>query len=144
MADLKAVVNLDASSARASDVQDHIKPVAGQDAPLYSWRAMVYSEEPTLASLFISTFAAHQVLGLPVPSRGAVAAFGSWRTDAQWFHQAGVPVAWPVAGYPEYHTDGDLPSAMDKADLEAVADAADDLVGKLATAPIGPVPQQFR
>jgi hypothetical protein len=69
---------------------------------------------------------------------------GSWRTDAQWFHEAGVPVAWPVAGYPEYHTDGDLPSAMDKADLEAVAQAAADLVGKLATAPIQPVPPQFR
>jgi hypothetical protein len=146
MADLKAVVNLDASSARASDVQDHVKSVAGRDAPFFSWRAMVFSEEPTLASLFIATFAAHQVLGLPVPSEVAKATIGggSWRTDAQWFHQAGVPVAWPVAGYPEYHTDGDLPSSMDKADLEAVADAAADLVGKLATAPIGPVPQQFR
>ena len=117
---------------------------AGQDAPLFSWRAMVYSEEPTLASLFISTFAAHQVLGLPVPSRGAVAAFGSWRTDAQWFHQAGVPVAWPVAGYPEYHTDGDVPSAMDLADLENVAAAAADLAGQIATLPIGPVPPQAR
>jgi len=146
MSDLKAVVNLDASSARASDVQDQVKSVAGQDAPLFSWRAMVSSEEPTLTSLFLSTFAAHGVLGLPVTSEVAKATIGggSWRTDAQWFHQAGVPVAWPVAGYPEYHTDGDLPSAMDKADLEAVADAAADLVGKLATAPIQPVPQQFR
>ena len=146
MADLKAVVNLDASSARASDVQDPVKAVAGRDAPLFSWRAMVSSEEPTLTSLFLTTFAAHQVLGLPVPSEVAKATLGggSWRTDAQWFHQAGVPVAWPVAGYPEYHTDGDLPSAMDKADLEAVAQAAADLVGKLATAPIQPVPQQFR
>jgi hypothetical protein len=79
-----------------------------------------------------------------VPSQAAVAAFGSWRTDAQWFHEAGVPVAWPVAGYPEYHTDGDIPEAMDRNDLEAVAEGAADLVGKLATAPIGRVPEQFR
>ena len=146
MTDLKAVMNLDASSARASDVQDHVKSVAGQDAPIFSWRAMVSSEEPTLTSLFLTTFAAHGVFGLPVTSEVAKATIGggSWRTDAQWFHQAGVPVAWPVAGYPEYHTDGDLPSAMDKADLENVATAAADLVGKLATAPIQPVPQQFR
>jgi hypothetical protein len=146
MADLKAAVNLDASSARASDAQAPVKAVAGRDAPLFSWRAMVSSEEPTLTSLFLTTFAAHQVLGLPVTSEVAKATLGggSWRTDAQWFHEAGVPVAWPVAGYPEYHTDGDLPSAMDKADLEAVAQAAADLVGKLATAPIQPVPPQFR
>ncbi|MCU1450491.1 MAG: hypothetical protein JWP02_2661 [Acidimicrobiales bacterium] len=144
MTDLKAVVNLDASSARASDVQDHVRAAAGADAPLFSWRAMVHSEEPTLTSLFLATFAAHQVLGLPLASKAAVAVEGGWRTDAQWFHQAGVPVAWPVAGYPEYHTDGDVPSAMDSADLEAVADSAADLVGKLATAPIGRVPDQFR
>jgi hypothetical protein len=146
MADLKADVNLDASSARASDVQDQVKSVAGQDAPIFSWRAMVSSEEPTLTALFLTTFAAHGVLGLPVTSEIAKATIGggSWRTDAQWFHQAGVPAAWPVAGYPEYHTDGDLPTAMDKADLENVAQAAADLVGKLATAPIQRVPQQFR
>jgi hypothetical protein len=144
MADLKAVVNLDASSARASDVQDHVRPLTGTDVPLFSWRAMVHSEEPTLTSLFLTTFAAHQVLGLPLASRVAVNVEGGWRTDAQWFHQAGVPVAWPVAGYPEYHTDGDVPSAMDAADLDRVADGAADLVGKLATAPIGRVPDQFR
>ena len=144
MADLKAVMNLDASSARASDVQDHVRGIVGRDAPVFSWRAMVSSEEPTLTSLFLTTFAAHGVFGLPLPSRAAVQVEGGWRTDAQWFHQAGVPVAWPVAGYPEYHTDGDVPQAMDHADLEAVADAAADLVAKLATAPIQPVPQQFR
>jgi Peptidase family M28 len=146
MADFKADVNLDASSARASDVQDQVHAVAGQDAPVFSWRAMVSSEEPTLTSLFLTTFAAHGVLGLPVTSEVAKATIGggSWRTDAQWFHEAGVPAAWPVAGYPEYHTDGDLPSAMDKADLENVAQAGADLVGKIATAPIGSVPQQFR
>ncbi|MBV8387421.1 MAG: M28 family peptidase [Acidimicrobiia bacterium] len=146
MSDLKAVMNLDASSARASDVQDPIHSVAGHDAPIFSWRAMVFSEEPTLASLFISTFAAHGVLGLPVTSQVAKATIGggSWRTDAQWFGDAGVPVAWPVAGYPEYHTDGDVPARMDKGDLEAVAQAAADLVSKLATAPIGRVAQQLR
>jgi len=146
MANIKADVNLDASSARASDVQNPVHSIAGQDVPIFSWRAMVGSEEPTLTSLFLTTFAAHGVLGLPVTSTVAKQTLGggSWRTDAQWFSQAGVPVAWPVAGYPEYHTDGDLPSAMDKADLEAVATAAADLVGKIATAPIGPVPQQFR
>ncbi|MBV8979814.1 MAG: M28 family peptidase [Acidimicrobiia bacterium] len=146
MSELKAVMNLDASSARASEVQDPVRSVAGHDAPIFSWRAMVFSEEPTLASLFISTFAAHGVFGLPVTSKVAKATIGggSWRTDAQWFGDAGVPVAWPVAGYPEYHTDGDLPSAMDKHDLDAVADAAADFVGKVATAPIGPVPEQLR
>ena len=114
MADLKAVINLDASSARASDVQDHVRSIAGQDAPIFSWRAMVHSEEPTLTSIFLATFATHQVLGLPVTSEVAKATLGggSWRTDAGFFHAAGVPVAWPVAGYPEYHTDGDIPSAM--------------------------------
>ena len=144
MAHIKADVNLDASSARASDVQDHVKAVARKDAPIFSWRAMVFSEEPTLASLFISTFADHGVFGLPANSQAALKVEGGWRTDAQWFHQAGVPVAWPVAGYPEYHTDGDVPSAMDKTDLEAVAAAAADLATKVATAPIGRVPPQDR
>jgi len=156
MADIKSDINLDASSARASDVQNQIRSAVGQDAPIFNWRAMVASEEPTLTSLFLTTFAAHGVLGLPVTSTVAKQTLGggSWRTDAQWFSQAGVPVAWPVAGYPEYHTDGDVPCAdgsakslpcsTDKADLENVAQAAADLVGKLATAPTQPVPQQFR
>ena len=154
MSDIKADVNLDASSARASDVQNQVRSTAGQDAPVFSWRAMVFSDEPTLASLFLTTFAAHGVLGLPVNSQAAIQAEGGWRTDAQWFDQQGVPVAWPVDGYPEYHTDGDvqcagpsaaaLPCSVDKADLENVAEASADLVGKLATAPIQPVPQQLR
>jgi hypothetical protein len=145
MADLKADVNLDASSARASDVQDHVRTVAGQDAPLFSWRAMVFSEEPVLAQAFISTFAAHQILGLPLTARAALEANGGLqRTDSNWFHQAGVPVAWPVAGYPEYHTDGDIPSAMNLADLENVAAAAADLTARIATLPVGPVPPQAR
>ena len=144
MGDLKAVMNLDASSARASDVQDHVASVAGRDAPIFSWRAMVFSEEPVLANAFIATFAAHQVLGLPLASRAAVTIEGGWRTDAQWFHQNGVPVAWPVAGYREYHTDGDVPSAMDLADLENVAAAAADLAGQIATLPIGPLAPQAR
>jgi Zn-dependent M28 family amino/carboxypeptidase len=145
MADLKADLNLDASSARASDVQDRVRSVAGTDAPLFSWRAMVFSEEPVLAQAFLSTFAAHQVLGLPLTARAATEANGGiTRTDARWFHEGGVPVAWPVAGYPEYHTDGDVPSAMDLADLENVASAAADLAGQVATLPIGPVPPQAR
>jgi hypothetical protein len=107
---------------------------------------MVSSEEPMLTSIFLTTFAAHQVLGLPVTSEVAKATLGggSWRTDAGFFHQAGVPVAWPVAGYPEYHTDGDDLKAVDAADLEHISEAAADLVAKLATAPVGRVPDQFR
>src|SRR4029079_12348728 len=126
-------------------VQDKVKSIAGQDAPIFSWRAMVHSEEPLLTSLFLTTFATHQVLGLPVTSEVAKQTLGggSWRTDAGFFHEAGVPVAWPVAGYPEYHTEGDVVSAMDRNDLEHVAEAAADLVTKLATAPVGRVPDQF-
>jgi Zn-dependent M28 family amino/carboxypeptidase len=144
MGDLKAVMNLDASSARASDVQDHVASVAGRDAPVFSWRAMVFSEEPVLPAAFLTTFAAHQVMGLPLQSQAAVAVEGGWRTDAQWFHQAGVPVVWPVAGYPEYHTDGDTLAAVDPADLENIAAAAVDLAGQLATLPVSPVAPQFR
>jgi len=144
MADLKAVINLDASSARASDAQDQVRSALGQDAPLFSWRAMVFSEEPVLPAAFLTTFAAHKVLGLPLASKAAVAIEGGWRTDAQWFHQAGVPVVWPVAGYPEYHTDGDTLAAVDPADLEAIAEAATDLAGQLATLPVGPVDPVFR
>ena len=144
IADLKAVINLDASSARASDAQGPVRSAAGRDAPLFSWRAMVFSEEPVLPAAFVTTFAAHKVMGLPLQSQGAVAVEGGWRTDAQWFHQAGVPVVWPVAGYPEYHTDGDTLAAVDPADLENIAAAAADLAGQLATLPVGPVAPQFR
>ena len=138
LADIKAVVNLDAPSARASDVQDIGRTVIGTDAPIFQYRAMVFSDEPTVASLFLSTFAAHGVLGLPINATLATEANGGiTRTDGRWFDSAGIPVAWPVAGYPEYHTDGDTLAAVDPADLEAVADAAAELVQKLAAANVG-------
>src|SRR5439155_1719066 len=82
-------------SARASDVQDPIRAGAGTDAPLFSWRAMVFSERWPLGPAAIARFASHGVLGLPVGASPWVAAVG-WRTDAQWFAQAGVPVVWRV------------------------------------------------
>lgn len=56
--DINAIVNLDASSARASDVQDTVEGIARRDAPLFSWRAMVFSESP-IAGPFLARFAAH-------------------------------------------------------------------------------------
>jgi hypothetical protein len=139
MADLSAVINLDASTARASDVQDPVAGVTGADAPVFSWRTMVYSEHATLPGLFLETFSEHGVLGLPVNSKAAVQINGSWRTDAGWFHEAGVPVAWPAVGYPEYHTDADSLRAVDRADLEHVAEAAAALVPRLAGLPRTPI-----
>ncbi|MEY2566246.1 MAG: Peptidase family [Actinomycetota bacterium] len=139
MGDLAAVINLDASSARASDAQAPVHQAAGVDAPLFSWRAMVYSVHATLPSLFLATFAQHGVLGLPLTSQAAIAVNGSWRTDAGAFHAAGVPVVWPVAGYPEYHTDADTLAAVDAADLEAIAAASADLVGRLVNVPRTPI-----
>jgi hypothetical protein len=141
MAELSAVINLDASTARASDVQDPVHAAAGTDAPVFSWRTMVFSEHATLPGLFLETFSEHGVLGMPVPSQAAVAINGSWRTDAGWFHAAGVPVAWPAVGYPEYHTDADSLRAVDRADLEHVAEAAAALVPRLAGLPRSPILQ---
>jgi hypothetical protein len=100
---------------------------------------MVYSVHATLPSLFLATFAQHGVLGLPLTSQAAIAVNGSWRTDAGAFHAAGVPVVWPVAGYPEYHTDADTLAAVDAADLEAIAAASADLVGRLVSVPRTPI-----
>jgi hypothetical protein len=141
MADLAAVINLDASSARASDVQDPVRKAVGADAPVFSWRTMVYSEHATLPGLFLGVFSEHGVLGLPVNSQAAVAINGGWRTDARWFHEAGVPVAWPAVGYPEYHTDVDTLAVVDAADLEAIAEAAAELVPRLGTMPASPILQ---
>jgi hypothetical protein len=141
MGDLAAVINLDASSARASDVQEPVHAAVGRDAPVFSWRTMVFSEHATLPGLFLGTFSEHGVLGLPVSSQGAIAINGSWRTDAKWFHEAGVPVAWPAVGYPEYHTDADTLDAVDAADLEAVAEAAAELVPRLGAMPTTPILQ---
>ena len=139
MADLKAVINLDASSALPSDVDAEVHSATGDHIPLFSWRAMVYSEEAVLPPLFLSTFAAHGVLGAPVSSRAAEGAIGGWRTDAKWFHEAGVPVVWPVAGYPTYHTDADTMASVNPPDLEAVAEATADLARAVAAAPVGRV-----
>ncbi len=148
-ADVKAIVNLDACSARASDVQDTIRAIARQDAPAFSWRAMVSSEEPVLTGAFLARFAANGVLGAPVPAgvfksleNGSFG--GRHRTDVAAFAERGIPFVWPVVGYPEYHTDGDGLSAVDAADLEAVAQAAAALVADLAALPLQRVPEPLR
>jgi Zn-dependent M28 family amino/carboxypeptidase len=135
MQDLKAVVNLDASSARASDAQALPRGIVGGDAPVFSWRAIVSSDGSALGALFATRAAQHGVFGLPVGARAWLAAIGSWRTDAGWFDDAGVPVVWPVAGYPEYHTDGDTFATVDPVDLENVALAAADTVSDAASLP---------
>ena len=135
MGDLKAVVNLDASSARASDAQALPHALVGSDAPVFSWRAIVSSDGSPLGAVFAARAAQHGVLGLPVGARAWLAAIGSWRTDAWWFDDAGVPVVWPVAGYPEYHTDGDTFATVDRADLENVALTAVDTVTDAASLP---------
>jgi hypothetical protein len=98
---------------------------------------MVFSEEGVLASNFLSVFLAHGVAGLPLNGRSATLANGGLnRTDAHWFDAVGIPVVWPVAGYAEYHTDGDSGAVVDPADLEAVARASTDLVGRIASLPV--------
>ena len=100
-----------------------------------AWRAIVSSDGSPLGVLFAARAAQHGVFGLPVGASAWLAAIGSWRTDAGWFDDAGVPVVWPVAGYPEYHTDGDTFAAVDRADLENVAMAAVDTVTDAASLP---------
>lgn len=146
--DINAIVNLDASSARASDVQDSVEGIARFDAPLFSWRAMVFSESP-IAGPFLARFAAHQVLGAPVPAAvfkpvGSASLEGRQRTDVGPFEERGIPFAWPVAGYPEYHTNGDGLHAVDPADLENVALAAAELMADLAEIPLPRVPEPLR
>ena len=147
-ADINAIVNLDACSARASDVQDTVLGIARRDAPLFSWRAMVSSESP-ITGPFLARFAAHEVLGAPVPAAvfkpvAAGSVSGRQRTDVAPFEERGVPFVWPVVGYPEYHTDGDTLAAVDPVDLENVAEAAAELAGDLATIPLPRVPPQVR
>jgi hypothetical protein len=148
-ADIKAIVNLDACSARASDVQDTIRGIARRDAPLFSWRAMVSSEDPLLTGAFLARFAAHQVLGAPIPAAifkpvASASLSGRQRTDVGPFEERGIPFVWPVVGYPEYHTDGDTLAAVDPADLENVALAAADLMRDLATLALGRIPAPLR
>ncbi|HJR18719.1 MAG TPA: M28 family peptidase [Actinomycetota bacterium] len=146
---VKAVINLDASSARASDVQGMLRATAARaDVPVFQWRAMVFSEEPLLQAAFLARYAAHGVLGLPVPSSvfapvGAGEIGGRLRSDVQHFAASGIPFVWPVSGYPEYHTDGDTLASVYPEDLEALALATADLVGDIALLPIGRVPEPF-
>jgi hypothetical protein len=138
--DLVGVVNLDAPTARPSDVDGPIQDLLGLDEPLFSWRAMVVSEEAVLPAAFLSVMAAHHVLGLPVtvtiadPINGGIG-----RTDGKWFHERGIPVVWPVAGYPEYHTTADTMAATDPVDLAALTDATVDLLTVADDLPIGRV-----
>ena len=143
--DVKAVINLDASSARASDVQGMIRATTARtDAPVFQWRAMVASEDPILQAAFLARYAAHGVLGLPIPSSvfapvGAGELGGRLRSDVHHFATVGIPFVWPVSGYPEYHTDGDTLATVYPDDLEALATATADLVGDIAILPIGRV-----
>ena len=146
--DINAIVNLDACSARASDVQDTVLGLARHDAPVFSWRAMVSSESP-ITGPFLARFAAHQVLGAPVPAAvwkpiAAGALDGRHRSDVAPFEERGIPFVWPVAGYPEYHTDGDTLAAVDPADLENIAAASAELVGDLAAVALPRVPDPLR
>ena len=120
--DVVAVVNLDAPSAIASDVLGHVRDVSGVLVPLVSYRVLVSSEEPTVTALLASTMTSAGVLGLPVTAEIAGPLNGGvGRTDAHWFHEAGIPIAWPVAGYPEYHTEADRTETVDPVDLANVA-----------------------
>jgi len=159
MSDLLGVVNLDAPSAKPSDVHGHEaeSPIASHGVPVFSWRALIFSDphpadhpEPyasagAFGAEFVATFGSHGVFGLPVPSSGWNEFSGGWRTDAQHFHEAGVPVVWPVAGYPEYHTNldvydptGERYSTVDPTDLQAVADAAVDWVDTVRSGRLRP------
>ena len=147
--DVKAVINLDASSARASDVQGMLRATAARtDAPVFQWRAMVASEDPILQAAFLARYAEHGVLGLPIPSSifapvGAGAIEGRLRSDVHHFAATGIPFAWPVSGYPEYHTDGDTLATVYPDDLEALATATAALAGDIATLPISRVAEPF-
>jgi len=86
---------------------------------------------------------------LPVPAAvwkpvAAGSTSGRHRSDVAPFEERGIPFVWPVAGYPEYHTDGDSLAAVDPADLENIALAAADLVRDLAMIPLPRVPAPFR
>ena len=145
MDDVKAVINLDASSARASDVQGMLRATAARtDAPIFQWRAMVASEDPILQAAFLARYAEHGVLGLPIPSSvfapvGAGAIDGRLRSDVHHFAAVGIPFVWPVSGYPEYHTDGDTLATVYPDDLEALATATAALAADIAVLPISRV-----
>jgi Zn-dependent M28 family amino/carboxypeptidase len=125
MADIESVVNLDAPSAIASDT------------PLpepFSWRVLVHTNDAT-ALRGVATFTAAGVLGLPLEASVATELNGGiTRTDAGSFADAGKPVIWPVAGYPEYHTTADTLAVVDPVDLENVATGATATVRLLGRA----------
>jgi hypothetical protein len=136
--DVVGIVNLDAPSAIASDAFGDLNDLLGQPVPLVSYRVLVFSEEPTVAALLTATSFANGVLGLPIPVAVADPINGGVeRTDVKWFHDAGIPAAWTVVGYPEYHTTADTLAAVDPADLERVTAAAVDLVRAFGQADIG-------
>ncbi|MBA2281848.1 MAG: M28 family peptidase [Acidimicrobiia bacterium] len=117
--EIESVVNLDAPSARASDV--------GLPTP-FSWRVLVHTAD-ALAVQGAALFTAGGVLGLPLEASIANGINGGLdRTDARYFAARGIPVVWPVTGYPEYHTSADTLAAVDPVDLELVATAAATVV----------------
>lgn len=126
-ADLEAVLNLDAPTARPSDVQEPIAGGPTAEPPVFQWRAFVLSGSVALMDQFVVAFAAHGVLGLPIKAGVAEHLNGGMnRTDARWFRAARIPVFWPVTGYPEYHTSADTLAAVDPVDLEALAEGSAD------------------
>ena len=138
LADVVAIVNLDAPSAIASDALGPVNELLGQPVSLISYRVLVYSEEPTVAALLTATALADGVFGLPIPVAVANPLNGGVnRTDVKWFHEAGIPAAWTVVGYPEYHTTADTLAVVDPTDLERVTTGALDLVRAMGPATIG-------
>jgi hypothetical protein len=138
LSDLVAIVNLDAPSAKASDLLGAVPAPLDELSGLVSYRVLVFSEEPTVAALLTTTSFGEGVLGLPAPVAVANPVNGGVnRTDVKWFHEAGIPAAWTVDGYPEYHTTADTLEVVDPADLERVTAAAVDLVRAFGAAPIG-------
>jgi hypothetical protein len=141
--DVVAVVNLDASTARASDVVEPLERVLTDlgvpiTVPLFSWRVLVFSEEPVVGAALVQTMTAAGVLGVPLPAEVATVVNGGiTRTDGHWFHDVGIPVAWPVAGYPEYHTSADTIAAVDPVDLANLVTGATALVRALDDRPVG-------
>jgi hypothetical protein len=139
--DLVAVVNLDVPSAIASELQAPLRDATGLLLPLVSWRVLVASEEPTVAALLAATMAAAGVVGLPATAELAEPINGGVRrSDTRWFHEAGIPIAWPVVGYPEYHTEADRLETIDPVDLTNVTTGAVSLVRALEGVPIARLP----
>jgi hypothetical protein len=148
MRDIVSVVNLDAPSALPSDSLGAVtRRLTGAPESLVSYRALVFSDgAPTLTLDLVRDMAAAGVLGLPLP-RSVVNPYlggGMDRTDGKWFDAVGIPVAWPVAESPEYHTTADTRVAVDPADLRRIVAGTVQLVRDLATATIprthGPLP----